>query len=106
MPRRTILSVRLYNNLVLRLNPDCVALIFDYLSPIDIAQCELVSKLWRDRVHGWIVTFGVRQHWPTMPREGALEDRLSVVKEYKGFGKFTEMKEETLDLIYSVLRGI
>jgi hypothetical protein len=87
MARQSKRGVKPNNNLFIPLNPDCIALIFAYLSPIDVAQCERVCKVWRDRVRDWIVTFGIRQHWPTMSREGALQARLSVLKEYKRFGK-------------------
>lgn len=44
------------------LNTDCVDIIFSYLLPDDVHQCESVSKNWREYTHLWMASFGISLH--------------------------------------------
>ncbi|KAK2801598.1 hypothetical protein FQN50_007659 [Emmonsiellopsis sp. PD_5] len=65
------------------LNLDCLNIILAQLTPSDIIRCQMVNRLWRDRLSSWISVFGIRCHWPHLVHEVAPLDPELTVKRYK-----------------------
>ncbi|KAK2802131.1 hypothetical protein FQN50_007495 [Emmonsiellopsis sp. PD_5] len=70
------------------LNFDCINIIFRYLTPIEVLQCSLVSRVFRAWAHSFIITDGLNHHFAHYADTGDFNsDSLSPVKRYAQFAQ-------------------
>ena len=67
---------------LMRLNSDCVSLVFKFLSPKDVLQCLRVCRQWRDDIHSWIERVGFRVHCCPILFDGEDVDLVAYYKRY------------------------
>lgn len=64
--------------------------VLSYLTLLDLARCELVSRGWRDFVQAWIVSSGFRAHFPGLLPEDEAQNSVRVVRIFKELGETSQ----------------
>lgn len=89
-----------------RLNEDVVNLVLDYLSPRDLSRCEGVSSLWKSVVRRWILSFGLRTHFPDTCKiqksHVGSDDDTTCYETFKHEGRLEKSRESSSIPLYRI----